>query len=67
VLRSVETPILQRVVAESRQSPALGQMFWETGPGKLKQQVAAYLRELDRPRPCGFRTRTARQRTLSAW
>jgi TetR/AcrR family transcriptional repressor of mexJK operon len=48
MLRSIETPILQRVVAESRQFPSLGQTFWETGPGKLKELVAAYLREQHR-------------------
>ena len=45
---TLERGILQRVLAESRDFPELGDKFWTTGPGKLEAFVAEYLGEAKR-------------------
>ena len=46
--QGVWVSMLRRVVAESSQFPELGQVFWDTGPDKLRECLSTYLADQGR-------------------
>jgi AcrR family transcriptional regulator len=50
LLDALDLGLLQRVVAEAKEFPEIGQKFWTQGPGQLEKFVAGYLADAHRRR-----------------